>query len=246
MSDTLTVTRLQTTVDPTVRFRRIAGAIALPLGFVFQQACNAIYAVVSTESGLSDQNGAAEALGLYGRYPGQLLACTVLAMVGVLLLIPGLLAALRVLRPFRPRLALWAVVLMIGGYVSYFGIVATNFASLAMAQFALAHPGVDLAPLWDAAAHPALVPFFSLFVVGNIGGAVLLGVAVILAARSSASGLPWVAGVLIMCWSVGHILNIVGFGEWFAVAGGVLQIAGLCFVTAAALRTRDADWASRG
>lgn len=238
--------RLAAAVDPTVRFRRVAGALCLPLGFVLQQCCNAIYAVISTESGLSDTEGAAEAIELYGRYPGPLAACTVLAMIGVLLLVPGLLAALRVLRPYTARLAVWAVVLMIGGYISYGMVVASNFGSLALAAYAKAHPGVDVTGVWEAAANPLLMPFFLLFVVGNLGGAVLLGIAVIRASRHASSRLPWVAGALIMCWTVGHIVNLVGGGEWFAVAGGILQIVGLAFVSAAALRTSNADWAARG
>lgn len=231
--------------DPTVRFRRIAGALCLPLGFVLQQSCNAIYAVVSTESGLSDTESAAEALELYGRYPGQLLACTVLAMIGVLVMIPGLLAALHVLRPSKPRLALWAVVLMIGGYVSYFGVVGSNFASLALAQYARSLTGGEAEKIWEASANPAQLPFFLLFVVGNLVGNLLLGLAIILAARRQRE-LTWWAGALIMCWTVGHIVNLVGGGEWFAVAGGILQIVGLAFVSAAALRTSNADWAARG
>lgn len=225
--------------DPTVRFRRVFGAVALPLAFAFQLGCNAIYAWISTESGLSDTGTGAETLEFYGRYPSAILAMTLLALVGVLVMIPGLLAALRVLRPTKPRLSLVAVILMLAGYVSYFGIVMTNFGTLGLAQSAL-DPAAAVAVL-EGSQSPAQVPFFLLFVLGNLVGTLLLGLSVILA-----RGLPWYAGALIMAWTVGHLVNILGGGEWFAVAGGVLEIVGLGILAAVALRTTNAEWAARG
>lgn len=237
----LTQHLLDTPPCPTVGFRRVAGAIALPVAFVFQLPCNAIYAWVSTESGLSDTGGGAETLAFYGRYPSAFLTMTILALVGVLVMVPGLLAALRVLRPRKPRLALVAVTLMLAGYVSYFGIVMTNFGTLGLATYALAHPDVDAAAILEAQASPVQMPFFLLFVIGNLLGTFLLGLAVILSRT-----VPWYAGVLIMGWTVGHIMNIAGGGEWFAVVGGALEIVGLSIVAAVALRTRNAEWAARG
>ena len=231
--------------DPTVGFRRVGGAIALPLAFVFQLACNAIYAVVSTESGLSDTEDAAQTLEFYGRYPSAFLAMTVLAMVGVLVMVPGLLAGLRVLRPVRPRLALWAVALMVTGYICYFGIVTTNFGTLGLAEQARLHPAAELTAAVDAGQSPVLIPFFLLFVAGNLVGTLLLGLAVILGAPGAR--VPRVAGVLILGWPIGHALNVfAGLGEWFAVAGGALEIAGLSLLALSALRTSNSEWAARG
>lgn len=58
--------------------------------------------------------------------------------------------------------------------------------------------------------------------------------------------LPWWAGALILGWPVRHVVNLVVGNEWFAVAGGALQVAGLCLLAARALRTPDARWASLG
>lgn len=227
---------------PTVRLRRIVGAISLPIAFLCQLLCNSTYAWVSTDSGLTDTGVRSEALAMYGRYPAAFLLMTVFAMVGVLVMIPGLLAALRVLRPHKPRLALTAVTVMIAGYICYFGIVMTNFETVALAEYSAAHPGAELGEIFDASpVYAAQVPFFLLFVVGNLLGTVLLGLAVILS-----RALPWYAGALIMGWTVGHLLNLFGGGEWFAVAGGALEITGLAIVAAAALRTSDAEWAARG
>lgn len=228
--------------SPTVRFRRVVGAVALPFAFAFQLVCNAIYAWISTESGLSDTESGAQTIEFYGRYPTEFLLMTAFALVGVLIMIPGLLAGLRILRPGRPRLGLWAVVLMLSGYVSYFGVVMTNFDTIGLAQYALAHPDVDAGAILDAAqASPVQTAFFVLFVIGNLIGTLLLGLAVILSRT-----LPWYAGALIICWTIGHVINIVGGGEWFAVAGGALEVVGLSILAMVTLRTSDTAWAARG
>lgn len=241
MTGSLTTTApTATTVDPTVGFRRRAAAIALPLAFLFQLACNTIYAVVSTASGMSDSGSTEEALRMYAAYPDQVVQCTLLALAGCLLALLGLPAALRVLRPAKPRLAMWAVALMIVGYTCYFGM---NFTDFDMLSLATGH--VDAAAAIDSSPAQAWgTPFFLLFVVGNLGGTLLLGLAVILGARRI--GVPWAAGALIIGWPVGHLINILGGGEWFAVAGAALEIIGLVVVAAAALRTSNVEWASRG
>ncbi|MDN5725836.1 MAG: hypothetical protein L0G99_07900 [Propionibacteriales bacterium] len=228
--------------DPTTRIRRIGGALALPLAFALQLICNARYAWVSTESGLSDTEGNAETLEFYARYPGSVVAMSALAMVGVLIMIPGLLTALRVLRLARPRLALSAVAVMIVGYVCYFGILIMNFSTVGLAEFSRAQPGAGVAAMLDAApSAPIMMVFFGLFVLGNLVGTLLLGLAVL-----TSRVVPWWAGLLIMGWPVGHMINLLGGGEWFAVAGGLLEVTGLAIVALAALRTSDSDWAARG
>jgi hypothetical protein len=241
MTETLAQAPLTATPsDPTTGFRRAVAAIALPLAFVLQLACNTIYAVVSTSSGMSDTAGTAEMMQLYAAFPSQVLACTLLALVGCLLAVLGLPAALRVVRPARPRLGMWAVALMIAGYVCYFGVSFTNFDTLALAT---GH--VDAAAALDASVAGSWgMAFFVLFIAGNLGGTLLLGLAVILGGRRV--GVPWWSGLLIMSWTVGHLVNIAGGGEWFAVAGGALEVIGLSIVATAALRTSNAEWRSRG
>ena len=227
-------------LDPTAGFRRRSAAIALPVAFVCQLVCNALYAGVSTSTGLSGTGSSADGLELAAAAPGILLAAVMFALVGSLLAVLGLPAALRLLRPARPRLALWAVALMVTGYISYFGI---SFANLD--RIALATSGVDAAAALDAS--PAGTwgqPFYLLFAIGNLVGTLLLGLAVILAGR--AVGVPWWAGALIICWTIGHVINIIVGNEWFAVAGGALEIVGLTFVAAAVWRSTNADWVARG
>lgn len=221
--------------DPTERFRRLSTAIALPLAFVFQLACNVIYAVISTESGIVNTENLADDLALSATYPTQMIAMSTLAMIGCLLTIPGALAGMRVLRPAQPRLSLWAGILLILGYVAYFGIVFGGLDSLAV-SLSLADP---VSAYVNDPAGPIALAVGLMFAIGNLLGALLLGLAIVLAARRDpALGIPWWAGVLVMSWTVLHIINFTGGGEWFAVAGGVLQIIGLSFVARAAARPR--------
>lgn len=227
--------------DPTIGFRRRVSAIAMPLAFVFQMICNATYAVVSQTSGMRDETGA-ETLAMYGRFPNELILATMTALIGCFLIVLGMPAALRVLRPVAARLGMWAVALMVSGYMVYFAIVFSNFDTLALAQ-----GGVDAAAALDAAMEsPWSTPFFLLFVIGNLIGTLLLGIAVILAARRADIGVPWWAGLLIVGWTVGHVTNLIAGNEWFAVAGGALEVIGLALVARAAFRMPDDVWASRG
>ena len=222
-------------LDPTLGFRRRAGALALPLGFLGQLVANATYSWATRDGG-GDQTGA-DALELYSRQPEAMLVATVAALIGCLLIVPGALAAGRVLRPRSPRLTLAAVLVIVTGYVCYFGIVGTNFVTLALAE-----SGLEAGAALDASqSYPAALPIFLLFVIGNMGGAILLAIAVF---RSRE--VPVWAGVGILAWFVLHVVGLVAGSEWFEVAGGVLQIAGLSMITARALRLSDAEWARRG
>jgi hypothetical protein len=239
MTETVQAAMRSTTplADPTVGFRRISSAIALPAAFACQLVANTLYAQAVASSGLSDAGPGSETLEFYARFPGELQAATLLALVGSLLAIPGLLGALRLIRPRKPRLGLWAIGLMIAGYVCYFGVNTTNFATLALAQL---RP--DAGDVAEATQNfPTAMPVFIVFVIGNLGGTLLLGIAVILT-----RDLPWYAGALVIGWPVGHIVNLVGGGEWFAVAGGALEVVGLGILAGIALRTTNAVWAARG
>ena len=236
MTETTLTGSAMRTADPTVAFRRVTTAVLLPLAFTAQLVCNTLYAVASTGNA-GDTGSGAQSLQFYAAHADAMVVATLAALIGCLLAVPGLLAALRVIRPAKPRLGLWAVGLMIAGYVSYFGITMTGFDALALARLA-----PQAGAVLDAAqSDPAAVPFFLLFVAGNLVGTALLGVAVLLTRR-----LPWWAGALILGWPVGHLANILGGGEWFAVAGGALEVAGLCVLAAHALRTSDAEWAAGG
>lgn len=220
--------------DPTVGFRRRAGALALPIAFLVQGASLTAYAIVAGNSGMAT---GAQDLELYGAHPDALRAVIVLAMTGSLLAVPGILAAMRVLRPSRPRLSLIAGILMIGGYVSYFGIAMTGFDTLALAA-----TRTDAAAALDATqGEPGAVGFFLLFVAGNLIGTSVLAVAVLLT-RS----LPKIAGVLILAWPVSHVIGLSVGSEWFEAVGCGLEVVGFCLLAARAMRMANSEWAAQG
>lgn len=221
--------------DPTVRFRRVVGAIVLPLGILFQVASNTMYSLMTMDGG-SDLTGES-ALELFSTHPTQARVTMLLAMIGSMLIVAGVPAALRVLRPTRPRLSLVAGVLMMAGYIAYYGIVASSGLEITLATM-----NIDAGAAIDASQDdPIGFAFFPLFILGNILGTFLLGLAVILSKQ-----LGWLAGALIIAWPVLHITGLIVGPEWFAVTGGTLEAIGLVMLAVVALKTSDTDWASRG
>ncbi|WP_062462688.1 hypothetical protein [Demequina soli] len=225
-----------TRVDPTVGFRRIVSAAVLPVAFACQLAANVIYAI-AVDGGIGDGGTGAQTLEFYAAHIDALVAATVLAIVGVLLAIPGILAAMRVTRPSKPRLSLWAGALMIAGYACYLGIVFTDFPEAALAQ-----AGVDAGAALDNTPGGGFAAvFFLIFVVGNLVGTLLMGLAVLLG-----RGLPRFAGVLILGWPVGHVTNLILGNEWFAVAGGALEVIGLFVIARTVMLLSNEEWVARG
>lgn len=217
--------------DPTARVRRIAGAAALVVAPLGPLLANTGYAW-ATRHGGSDATGA-EALALATGNTTLLRVVLVAALVGCLLLVPAVIAGMRLTRPRAPWLSLTGGSLMIGGYVCYFGVVMTNFDVLAMVE--VGGPDGTFARVLDASsADPATLWVFLLFVVGNLLGTALFGVALL---RSRA--VPVLAAIGVLAWPVLHVTGLVAGSEWFEVTGAALQAAGMT-VTAVVyyLRTR--------
>lgn len=224
--------------DPTRSARRLAQALALPFAFLFQAGCNALFAWATRGAPAPDDIEGE--LSVFAAHPTAMTVATVLALIGCLLAVAGLPCALRVLRPAVPRLALIAVALMIGGYVCYVGPVFSGFDSVALGSL-----GPEVVVALEASPRmTAGLPFLLLFVAGNLLGAILLGIAVLLGGRRI--GVPRWAGLLLFGWPVGHVVNMLVADETFAVIGGLLQVAGLLMIARAALRLDDREWAARG
>lgn len=205
--------------DPTARFRRRAGAAALvvaPWAFV---GANTAYAW-ATRHGGDDLTGA-HALVLAKAHPTLMHMAVVCVMLGCILIVPAVLAAMRVLRPWSPKLSLFAGGAMIAGYVCYLGAATQDFAVFAMAARG-DHPSDYAAVLDSASSDPAGVWAFVLFAFGNLVGTFLLALAV----WRSRMAVPPVAAVLIGAWPLLHVTGLLAGSEWFEVAGAVLQAVG--------------------
>ncbi|MGJ6980108.1 hypothetical protein ACSDQ9_06210 [Aestuariimicrobium soli] len=125
------------------------------------------------------------------------------------------------------------------GYVGYFALVFSNFDTLDMAR-----NGAPATVLKGTPAETLGMWVFLIVVAGNLLGTLLLGVSIIIGRRRLAGLMPWWAGLLVIGWPLGHIINLVVTNEWFAVAADVLEVIGLVFVARGALR-RDAEQAGR-
>jgi hypothetical protein len=211
-------------------FRRVSLALAMmvaPWGFVI---ANAAY-MWSIRNGGSDESGAA-ALALAAEYGPLLRVGLVAGMIGCLLIVPAVLGALR-LAP-----ASWAALLggslMIAGYVCYFGVLASNFLIIAMAQ--RGGPLADYAAAIDASqAHPSTTWVFLFFVLGNLVGTLVFAIGLL---RSRA--VPGWAAVSIMLWPPLHVIGLAVFGnEVPQVVGAALQAIGFAGAAAALLRQRQ-------
>ncbi|MFJ8577395.1 hypothetical protein [Micromonospora sp. NPDC093277] len=210
--------------DAPRRVGTVLAMLAAPWGFV---VANAAYAV-ATRTGGSDETGA-DSLALAAAHPALLRVSTIAALLGCLLIIPATLGAIGFTRIRANRLGLVGGSLMIGGYVAYFGAVMGGFVTLAMAE--RGGPTGDYAAVLDAGSEAA-IPFLLLFVVGNILGTLLLGIA-LLRARTA----PTWAAVAICCWPALHVTGLIAGTEWFEVAGATLQAAGFAALALRLART---------
>ena len=120
--------------------------------------------------------------------------------------------------------------LMVAGYISYFGVLLTNFTIIAMAE----HGGLltDFAAVIDAGqADPYSSWVFLVFIVGNLLGTLLFALGLL---RSRA--VPGWAAILIALWPPLHVTGLVVGNELFEVTGAVLQALGFAALAVVVLR----------
>jgi hypothetical protein len=207
----------------TRRWSMAIAALIAPWGFV---VANASY-TWATRNGGADSTGQ-ETLALYAQYPGLVRFAVLAVMVGCLLIVPAVLAAMRLAS--RSWLTFVGGVLMIGGYISYFAINGTTSLELAMAEHG--GPISDFAGAIDASESDAAFSWiFLLFVAGNLLGTVLFAAGLL---RSRV--LPAWAAVLILCWPASHVLGLSTGTELPEVVGGVLQAIGFAILATYILR----------
>jgi hypothetical protein len=206
------------TTTRTTRFRRIAQAAALftaPWAFVLSNAGDA-WMTRHGEENLTQKG----ALMVAAAHPDLDKWSIFAALVGCLLLVPAVLGAMNLVRYRAARLGLIGGVLMIAGYICYFGLCFQSYATIAMAQ----HGGAsaDHLAVLKLTQNQAFYVLPALtFVLGNVVGTVILGVALM-----RAHVIPRWAGICIVVWPVLHFIG----GSWGEVAGAVLEAIGLAVV----------------
>jgi hypothetical protein len=220
-------TRTRTPEGRTIVGRRVAQALALftaPWCFVVANTGD----VLTNPHGLDDTT-ARGALLTSAAHPLVDKWLSFVALVGCLLLVPAVLGAMSLLRSTAARLGLVGGVLMVAGYVCYFGLVFQGYATIALAQHGGATP--DHLAVTDLTTDQGFFVVVALtFVLGNIVGTFLLGLALV-----RARVVPRWAGLCVLAWPVLHVLGGAG-GE---VAGAVLQAVGFAVVGQRLWRSAD-------
>jgi hypothetical protein len=208
--------------------RRVMQATTLvvaPLAFVGANLGDAL-----TRSGHDDTTSRG-ALEISAAHPLADVVFPCVAMLGCLLMIPAVLGAMGLLRCSAARLSLVGGVLAVSGYGCYFALLFQGLDSVSLARHGGATaPNIAIQDrLTDTVVYVAVA---LTFVVGNIGGTFLLGVALL----RSRVVTRW-AAYAVLAWPVLHILG----GPWGEVVGAALQTAGLAVVGYALLTGHVGD-----
>ena len=161
--------------------------------------------------------------------PGRESAVLWLGYLATLMLVPGVIAAAGLARKGAPRLAAWAVTLLVPGYLSM-GALLTGDAVLWAGQSA-GLPTATTAALYDHL-HPSIDLAVGVFVVGHVAGTVLLGLALL---RSRAIPAPF-AWVLTVSQPL-HFAAFVVFGiQTLDVVAWTLTAVGMAAAAVALVR----------
>jgi len=210
----------------TMRTRRVSQGLALvlaPWAFVVANTGD----VVASVPGQDDTTPRGAIL-IAAAHPTAEKWFTLAAMVGCLLLVPAVLGAMSLVRVESARLGLVGGVLMIAGYICYFGLLFQGYATIALAQ----HGGAttDNVAVQDLTMNQGFFVAVALtFVVGNIIGTFLLGLALM-----RARVVPRWAALCILSWPVLHIFG----GPWGEVLGAAVEAVGLGVAGVHLLRRR--------
>ncbi|WP_405060082.1 hypothetical protein OG474_00200 [Kribbella sp. NBC_01505] len=233
MATSVDTNRLTSSAERADRLRRrglAAGAFTGPVGLLI---ANALYAY-ATKDGGSDATGA-ETLALIVAHPTATRFATLAAALGSLLMVPAVLAAIRVIGSGRSaKLGFIGGTLAAGGYICYFGVNLAGLIALSMAKYG--GPTADFAAVIDDSqgGDPAFAWVFPLFILGNLVGIFLLGLALL---RSRT--VPVLAAAGVMSWPPLHILGLFVLGnEYPEVVGGAFLVVAFGVIGVRLLRGR--------
>lgn len=192
-------------------------ALLLPVG----PAAIAVLRLVLPYFKASDTPGMVDAV---QAQPEQQSAVLWLAYIGVLTLVPGLIAAAGIAKAGAPRLTTWAVALAVPGYLSLGMFVGADHLLWGATTAGLT---ADQAVAVVAAGHPVIDVALGVFVLGHVIGTVLLGLALLRSGRIPA----WAAWAIAVSQPL-HFVALVVFGSpqldffaWSLTAVGMAVVA---------------------
>jgi hypothetical protein len=213
---------------PGTYLRRFGLAAGAALGPWFIVGCNTGWAIAQA-GGASDETGA-DSLAAAAAHHALLHNVVLFGMIGALLMIPAALGAARIAGARAPRLSFVSGTLVAAGYACYLAVLLSDLTTLAMVR--VGGPMADFARVLEVRQEYAAGTWvFLLFVLGNMVGTFLLGLALW---RSRAIA-RW-AAVAVMAWPLLHVAGLVAGVEWFEVAGAIGQGAGFVAVAVRLLR----------
>jgi hypothetical protein len=192
-------------------------ALLLPVG----PAAIAVLRLILPYYTAADSEGMVAAV---DAHPGQQNAVLWLAYVGVLTLVPGVIAAAGVCRSAAPRLTAWALALSVPGYLSL-GVLLGPDHLLWSTHAAGLSAGESAAVV--SAAHPSVDVAIGVFVIGHVIGTVLLGLALLRSGRIPA----WAAWAVAVSQPLHFVATVilgspkVDFVAWTLTAIGMAMVA---------------------
>jgi hypothetical protein len=157
-------------------------------------------------------------------HPGRQTAVIWLAYVGILTLVPGVIAAARVCRDGAPRLTAWALALSVPGYLSLGMFTGADNLLWSAHDAGLS---TQNAAAVVGATHPAIDVSIGVFVLGHVIGTVLLGLAMLRSGRIPA----WAAWAIAVSQPLHFIATVilgspqVDFVAWSLTAVGMVVVA---------------------
>ena len=217
LTTTSTATSTSTPPVPSVAGPSRAGLAALVVG----AALNTAQAVLTRR--LPGGDTPADRLAEADAHPGMVLGLILTGLAGVVLLLPGLQSAARLVRPHAPRTARLGSVLLFAGTLGFLGLHVLMLVSYTLAG--MDDRGAALAAAEHLDRAPLLLVVVAPFLIGMFGGVAVLTVGLL---RSA--GVPrWVPA----CWALFLPLDLLAAGSgpvdphWLFLAGAVgIALAG--------------------
>ncbi|TFV87415.1 hypothetical protein [Blastococcus sp. CT_GayMR16] len=169
-------------------------------------------------------------------HPGAQRLVVWLGLVAVLTLLPGALAAIRLLRRYTPRLATWTAALLVPGYLGMTALIVSDAAILAAIDLGM--PSRQVTELSDAIfALPTMSILVLVFVVGHILGTLLLGIAAFRARL-----MPRPVAVALAGSQFVHLAAFLGGWPLLDLLAWTTTAVGMAFLARVVLRTSDDEW----
>jgi len=163
--------------------------------------------------------------------PGRQSAVLWLAYIGMLTLVPGLIAAARICRVAAPRLTTWALGLAVPGYLSLGMFLGSDHLLWSVTDAGLS--GADSVAVFEAG-HLSIDVAIGVWVVGHVVGTVLLGLALLRSGRIPA----WAGWAIAVSQPLHFVATVILGSPQVDFVAWSLTAVGMAFVAREVLKDR--------